>query len=57
MELFDRFEGPSNLGSCHWGHIIVVVEDIFNLKFNTPHDQLNKMGGELKPWGKHDAWN
>ncbi len=53
MELLCHPKNPSNLGSSHWGHIDVVVEDIHSFKINTPLNQFNKRGRELKPWGKH----
>jgi hypothetical protein len=55
MELLCHLESPSSLGSSHWGHINVVVKDIFKLKINTLVNQLNRRGGEQKPQGKHDT--
>ncbi len=57
MELLCHLESSSSLGSSYWGHIIVVVKDIFSLKINSPFDQLGKSGGEWKSWRKHDTWS
>jgi hypothetical protein len=32
---------------------LIVVEDIFYLKMNTPLNEIDRRGGELKPQGKH----
>jgi hypothetical protein len=57
MELLRHPESSFSLGSGHWGHISVVVKDIFIFKINTPLTQLDIKGKKLKPQGNHDTFS